>query len=60
MSSMQPPLHEPVMIEEVLRELAVEPGGSYIDCTLGEAGHSVAILDACAPGGRLLGLDADP
>jgi 16S rRNA (cytosine1402-N4)-methyltransferase len=59
-NSMQTPLHEPVMIEEVLRELAVEPGGSYIDCTLGEAGHALAILDACTPGGRLLGLDADP
>jgi 16S rRNA (cytosine1402-N4)-methyltransferase len=31
-----------------------------VDCTLGAAGHAATILDASAPGGRLLGIDADP
>ena len=52
--------HQPVMVQEVLDGLAVRPGGAYIDCTLGDAGHATAILEASTPGGRLLGMDADP
>ena len=52
--------HEPVMTDRVVEGLAVHPGGAYIDCTLGDGGHATAILDAAAPSGRLLGIDADP
>lgn len=52
--------HEPVMTAEVVTWLAVRPGGAYVDCTLGDAGHATAILEASAPHGRVLGLDADP
>jgi 16S rRNA (cytosine1402-N4)-methyltransferase len=31
-----------------------------VDCTLGAGGHARSILEACAPDGRLLGLDVDP
>ena len=54
------PSHAPVLTEEVIRFLAVQPGGRYIDCTLGPGGHSRAILEAASPGGVLLGIDADP
>lgn len=52
--------HAPVLTEEVIRYLAVQPGGRYIDCTVGAGGHARAILEASSPGGVLLGLDADP
>lgn len=52
--------HTPVLLEEVLAALNVRPGGRYIDCTVGEGGHSAAILSVSSPGGQLLGLDADP
>ena len=52
--------HEPVMTAQVIAGLNVRDGGAYVDCTLGDGGHAAAILDASAPGGRVLGLDADP
>ena len=52
--------HNPVMTPEVLHGLYVQPGGRYIDATLGEGGHSKAIIEACNPGGQVLGIDADP
>jgi 16S rRNA (cytosine1402-N4)-methyltransferase len=48
------------MVPEVISALRVQPGGRYIDATLGEGGHADAILQAAEPGGQLLGLDADP
>jgi 16S rRNA (cytosine1402-N4)-methyltransferase len=52
--------HVPVMLPEVLEALAVRPGGRYVDCTLGGAGHAEAILERSQPGGTLVGIDADP
>jgi 16S rRNA (cytosine1402-N4)-methyltransferase len=52
--------HTPVLLEETIEALAVQPGGRYIDCTLGAGGHAAAILEHSSPGGQLLGIDADP
>jgi 16S rRNA (cytosine1402-N4)-methyltransferase len=52
--------HTPVLLDEVVSALAVQPGGRYVDCTLGGGGHAAAILERSAPGGQLLGIDADP
>jgi 16S rRNA (cytosine1402-N4)-methyltransferase len=52
--------HIPVLLSETLDALAVQPGGRYIDATLGGAGHAATILEKASPGGQLLGIDADP
>ena len=52
--------HEPVMLEECISALQVQRGGRYIDCTVGGGGHAAAILEESSPGGRLIGIDADP
>jgi len=51
--------HVPVMLAEVLDALDTRPGGRYVDCTLGGAGHAEAMLERAQPGGTLLGIDAD-
>ncbi len=48
------------MVREVIEYLDVRPARRYIDATVGAGGHAEAILEAASPGGRLLGLDADP
>ena len=48
------------MLSEVLDALQVIPGGRYIDATLGEGGHTRALLRNASPGGQLIGIDADP
>ncbi|RYG49755.1 16S rRNA (cytosine(1402)-N(4))-methyltransferase RsmH [bacterium] len=51
--------HDPVMAEEVLRDLALTPGETVADGTLGLAGHSRLMARQIAPGGSLLGFDWD-
>jgi len=51
--------HQPVMLSECLELLAIQPGKTYIDCTLGAGGHSSAILSALGAKGTLISLDQD-
>jgi 16S rRNA (cytosine1402-N4)-methyltransferase len=53
-------LHFPVMIDEVLQFLNPRPNENFVDCTVGEGGHTMAILERTKPSGRVLGIDADP
>lgn len=52
--------HRPIMVAEILDALAPRPGEVAVDCTLGYGGHAIEILPRLIPGGRLIGLDADP
>jgi 16S rRNA (cytosine1402-N4)-methyltransferase len=51
--------HRPVLLDEVLGVLVVEPGAIVVDCTVGWAGHAVELLGRAGPTGRLIGLDLD-
>ena len=51
--------HVSVMLEEAVGGLVTDPAGTYVDCTLGGAGHSRRITELLAPEGRLIGLDQD-
>ena len=52
--------HVPVLFEEAIDLLHVIPNGTYVDSTLGLAGHAEGILRQLGPGGRLIGFDRDP
>ena len=54
--------HVPVLLEECLEGLAIDPAGIYLDGTAGGAGHSrqIALRLDGAQDGRLISLDQDP
>lgn len=51
--------HEPVLLDDVLSHLHLDPGAVVLDGTLGGGGHASAILERTAPDGLLIGLDLD-
>jgi 16S rRNA (cytosine1402-N4)-methyltransferase len=52
--------HVPVLFQDALDFLRVSPDGTYVDCTLGLAGHAEGILRQLGAQGRLIGFDRDP
>jgi len=52
--------HRPIMVSETLDALRPRPGEIFVDGTLGYGGHALAILPKLVPGGKLIGIDADP
>lgn len=52
--------HVPVLLQEVVESLCLKPNMKIVDCTLGDAGHSDAILEKLGSTGKLLAIDADP
>ena len=48
-----------MLVEETVDWLAIEPGGFYVDATVGLGGHAIEIVRRLGAGGRLLGLDRD-
>jgi 16S rRNA (cytosine1402-N4)-methyltransferase len=51
--------HVPVLFNEALEFLKVRAGGTYVDCTLGLAGHAEGIVRQLGPKGHLIGFDRD-
>jgi len=51
--------HTPVMLDEVMQFLNPQPGGRFVDATLGGGGHTRALLERTEPDGRVLAIDQD-
>lgn len=51
--------HTPVLLEESVELLGIDPAGTYADLTFGGGGHSRRILAGLGPEGRLYGFDQD-
>ena len=51
--------HIPVLLQETMAGLAIQPEGIYVDCTFGGGGHSKAILEQLGPNGKLIAFDQD-
>ncbi|OYW35407.1 MAG: 16S rRNA (cytosine(1402)-N(4))-methyltransferase [Hydrogenophilales bacterium 12-61-10] len=57
---MMAPAHVPVLAQEAVAALAIQPDGVYVDATFGRGGHSRLILAQLGANGRLIALDRDP
>ena len=51
--------HVPVMLQECMDGLQINPSGTYVDVTYGGGGHARAILDRLGEDGTLLVFDQD-
>lgn len=51
--------HITVLHQEAVDGLSIKPGGIYVDCTLGGAGHSSLIASRLTGGARLIAIDQD-
>lgn len=51
--------HITVLLNEAVEGLNIRPDGTYVDCTLGGAGHSSLIASMLGEGGRLIAIDQD-
>ena len=52
-------MHVPVLQKEVIEYLDPKPNENFIDCTIDDGGHSLAIIEKTLAGGKLLGIDID-
>lgn len=52
-------MHLPVLLDETISNLAVNPTGTYVDCTVGGGGHLQKLLQMLKPEASVLALDKD-
>lgn len=55
----QQTVHIPVLLQNVITVLALEPDDTVVDGTLGGGGHAKSILEKLGPNGKYFGIDAD-
>jgi len=53
-------LHEPVLLDEVVRLVDPRPGEIVVDCTVGAGGHASRIARLLGPAGTYVAIDRDP
>lgn len=51
--------HKPVLLDEAIEALDIDPTGIYVDGTFGRGGHAQAILKRLDESGRLIAFDKD-
>lgn len=51
--------HIPVLLDEVIEALEIQPDGTYVDATFGGGGHSREILKRLGRNGKLIAFDHD-
>ena len=51
--------HKSVLLEETIDGLRVKPDGTYVDGTLGGAGHAQEVCRRLSAKGRFIGIDQD-
>ncbi|MBS4044256.1 MAG: 16S rRNA (cytosine(1402)-N(4))-methyltransferase RsmH [Chitinophagaceae bacterium] len=51
--------HIPVLLQETITALNINPAGTYVDCTFGGGGHSKHILEQLNEKGKLVAFDQD-
>ncbi len=51
--------HKPVLLKESLENLNIKADGNYVDCTLGEGGHSIEIIKKLNKKGTLISIEQD-
>lgn len=51
--------HQPVLLNESVKQLITDPSGIYIDATLGGGGHSLALLSQLNDDAQVIGIDQD-
>ncbi len=56
---MNRPFHAPVLVDQVIHYLITDPGGIYLDGTLGGGGHAERILEYLSSRALYIGLDQD-
>ena len=56
---MEQSYHTPVLLQETITALNIQPNGIYVDCTFGGGGHSKAILEKLGKDGKLIAFDQD-
>ena len=53
-------MHLPVLLSETINYLDPKENENFIDATVGEGGHTLALLQKTSPKGKVLGIDLDP
>nr|WP_263313587.1 16S rRNA (cytosine(1402)-N(4))-methyltransferase RsmH [Mammaliicoccus sp. Marseille-Q6498] len=51
--------HVSVLLNETVDKLDIKPDGTYVDCTLGGAGHSLYLVEQLNDNGHLIAIDQD-
>lgn len=52
-------MHVPVLTQELISQLKLKSNENFIDCTLGQGGHTAALLKENKPKGKALGIERD-